>query len=130
MNSVMNRIRNTLDTFIDGAENMKATYYGSCNVKELALWNYFVFNRKRTKRSANSRDSFQTDYEIHIIHENFIPEGFVEKVVKALLEPSDKGTKLKVTADDIGYNYIFKNNTNIVVEIATITVTHPTIGGV
>lgn len=129
MSSVMERIRSTLDTFINGEEEMKATYYGACNTKELNKWNYFVFNRKSTKRSASSRDNFQTDYEVHIIHEDFIPEGFVEKVIKALLEPADKGTKLKVTADNISYNYMFKNNTNRVVEIATITVTHPHIGG-
>lgn len=130
MSSVMNRIRNTLDSFVNDDENMKGVFYGSCNAKELDKWNYFVFNRKSTKRSPKSRDVFQTDYELHIIHEEFIPEGFVEKVIEALLEPADKGTKLKVTGDDISYNYMFKNNTSVVVEIATITLTHPNIGGI
>lgn len=36
-----------------------------------------------------------------------------------------KGAKLKATADPIEYNYTFKNNTDMVVEIATITLFHP-----
>ena len=38
---------------------------------------------------------------------------------------ADPGTKLKVTTDDILYDYTFKASTNMVVEIATITFLHP-----
>lgn len=130
MSSVMERINDTLERFVNDDEDMRGVFYGSCNAKELDKWNYFVFNRKSTKRMPKYRDIFQTDYELHIIHEEFIPEGFVEKVIKALLEPADKGTKLKITDENIAYNYMFKNNTSVVVEIATITLTHPNTGGV
>ena len=38
---------------------------------------------------------------------------------------AQKDAKLKATADPVEYNYTFKNNTDMVVEIATITLFHP-----
>ena len=62
---------------------------------------------------------------MHIVHEDYIPEGYVEKVVKALQDYKD--VTLRVTADDIAYDYTFKGgaNTNTIIEIATITLYHP-----
>lgn len=125
--SVLDRIRNTLtDLLTDSDVPMEGVWYGACKEKDLKNWNYFVFNRSRTtKNNQGSKVDLQTFYEVHIIHEDYIPEGYVEKVIEALLEQAESGTKLKLTNEDISYNYTFKKNTNMVVEIATIGVYHP-----
>ena len=127
MSSVIKRIRETLEALCaDSTNPMEGVWYGACRAKELKTWNYFVFNRKKTtKASSPNRVDLQTLYEVHIIHEDAVPEGYVQKVIEALQEQSDPGTKLKVTADDIDYDYTFKSSTNMVVEIATITFLHP-----
>lgn len=125
MSSVLNRIRRTLTDLSAGDVKMEGVWYGACSEKQLEYWNYFVFNRWKTSRRNASKIDFQTSYQVHVIHEDYIPEGFVEKVVEALEAPDESGTKLRATGDDITYNYIFKSNTNMVVEIATITLYHP-----
>lgn len=126
-NSVLDRIRSTLDTLAkDTTVPMAGVWYGACREKELKSWNYFVFNRsKTTKNNQNSKVDLQTFYQVHVVHEDYIPEGYVDTVINALQEKDESGTKLKLTNDDIQYNYTFKGNTNMVVEIATITLYHP-----
>ena len=123
--SVLNRIRDTLTGLSSGDVKMEGVWYGACREKELKNWNYFVFNRLKTTKNNNSKVDYQTVYQVHIVHEDYIPEGYVETVIDALLEQAESGTKLKPTNDDVQYNYIFKGNTNMVVEIATITLYHP-----
>lgn len=126
-NSVLDRIRATLTTLAaDTSVPMEGVWYGACREKELKYWNYFVFNRsKTTKNNQGTKVDLQTVYQVHVVHEDFIPEGYIEKVITALQQAADSGTKLKLTNDDIQYNYTFKGNTNMVVEIATITLFHP-----
>lgn len=126
-NSVLDRIRKTLTTLAEDTEvPMAGVWYGACREKELKNWNYFVFNRFRTtKNNQGSKVDLQTIYQVHVIHEDYIPEGYVETVISALQEKDESGTKLKLTNDDIQYSYTFKGNTNMVVEIATITLYHP-----
>lgn len=125
MSSVLERIRRTLEGLLGGDAGMTAVYYGACNERQLDLWNYFVFNRRVTTKRNTSRQDYQTFYEVHIVHEDYIPEGYAEAVVAALEAPDDGGTKLRATDDDIRYDYVFKGNTDVVVEMATITVFHP-----
>jgi hypothetical protein len=127
MSSVIRRIRETLDGLCKDAETpMEGVWYGACKAKGLQNWNYFVFNRRKTtKAGSTNRVDLQTLYEVHIIHEDAIPDGYVLKVIDALQEQAEPGTKLKVTSDDIEYDYTFKGSTNMVVEIATITFLHP-----
>ena len=126
MNSVLDRIRNTLTELLDGEVKMEGVWYGACREKNLNLWNYFVFNRRvTTKNNQGTKVDLQTEYQIHIIHEDYIPEGYVNTVIDALQAKADSGTKLKLTNDEITYDYTFKGNTNMVVEIATITFFHP-----
>lgn len=127
MSSVLNRIRDTLNTLSSDADvPMEGVWYGACREKELKYWNYFVFNRRKTtKNNQGSRVDLQTVYQVHVVHEDYIPEGYVGKVISALQAQAGSGTKLKLTNDDVEYNYIFKGNTNMVVEIATITLYHP-----
>lgn len=126
-NSVLDRIRSTLTTLAGDTEiPMAGVWYGACREKELKYWNYFVFNRLRTtKNNMQSRTDLQTFYQVHVIHEDYIPEGYIETVIESLQQKDESGTKLKLTNDDIQYNYTFKGSTNMVVEIATITLYHP-----
>lgn len=126
-NSVLDRIRTTLTALAADTEvPMVGVWYGACREKELKNWNYFVFNRQKTsKNNQGSKVDLQTFYQVHVVHEDYIPEGYVETVIQALQEQADSGTKLKLTNDDIQYNYTFKGSTNMVVEIATITLYHP-----
>ena len=116
-NSVLDRIRTTLTALAADTEvPMAGVWYGACREKELKNWNYFVFNRQKTsKNNQGSKVDLQTFYQVHVVHEDYIPEGYVETVIQALQEQADSGTKLKLTNDDIQYNYTFKGNTNMVV---------------
>ena len=123
--SVIKAIRDALEGIAkDESVPMGKVYYGQCQEKELKEWNYFVYNRLRTGKSSNGKD-MQTYYQVHIVHEDFIPEGYVEKVIEAL--ESSKDETLRSTSDDINYNYIFKGkaNTNTIIEIATIIIYRP-----
>lgn len=123
--NIMNRIRNTLTTLASVDVEMEGVWYGACQVEKLEHWNYFVFNRLKTTKNNNSKVDYQTFYQVHIVHEDYIPEGYVQTVIEALEAQDASGTKLKPTNDDVTYNYTFKGNTNMVVEIATITFYHP-----
>ena len=126
--SVLDRIRNTLETLCQDTEvPMQGAWYGSCRADSLDRWNYFVFNRLKTaKKSATTQNDYQTFYRVHIIHENYIPEGYVERVIEALTAKDEEtGIKIRSTNDDVTYDYIFKGNTDMVIEIATITVYRP-----
>ena len=127
MSSVIKRIRETLEGLCESTTTpMEGVWYGACRANKLKNWNYFVFNRRKsTKASSTNKVDLQTFFEVHIIHEDAIPEGYVQTVIEALQAEADPGTKLKVTADDINYDYTFKGSTNMVVEIATITIFRP-----
>lgn len=121
--TVLDKIRDTLTALTtDSAIGMCGVKYGAFRVKDTDTWNYFVFNRKRTVKATNHLD-FETYYQVHIVHEDYIPEGYVETVVAALESQTVK--KLRSTADEIRYDYTFKGGTDMVVEIATITFVHP-----
>ncbi len=106
--------------------DMVGCYYGLNTDEKIPKWNFFVFRRAETKISGktNGARQFQTDYEINILHENFIPEGYVEKVIQAL-ESSSDGPKLKVKSEKIDYAYNNVNNTDKMVEIAHFVITRP-----
>lgn len=127
-NSVMDRIRKTLEELCEGDVKMERVFYGRARRdadEPLKLWNYFVFNRKHSTKNNTAKVDMQDFFEVHVIHENYIPEGYLRTVIAALEAQDASGTKLKVTSDDIQYDYVFKGNTDVVVEIATMTVLHP-----
>lgn len=126
--SVLNRISDILTELSHDAEiPMEGVWYGACREKSLDRWNYFVFNRLKTaKKSATTQNDYQTFYQIHIIHEDYIPEGYVERVIEALTAKDEEtGIKIRPTNDDVTYDYIFKGTTTMVVEMAHITVYRP-----
>ncbi len=91
-------------------------YYGMVDdeVKE-NVWDYTVFNRKTLSVSQN-KTGLSDYYDVHIVRENFIPEGLDLEVIQKMLEING----MKQAAADGEYNYIQKYNTNIVVEMLTL----------
>ena len=94
-------------------------WYGRTSTKGKDKWNYFVFNKKEFDRSGKSKLDYNYYYQVHIIMENYIPEGFEQKVIKAIQD----NTRLKLTDQSMQFNYITKNNTDMVVEMLTLEFT-------
>lgn len=79
------------------------------------LWNYIVFNRTTMKPSAN-KTGFSDYFTVHIIREEWIPEGFEREVISKMLEIDG----MRLAGNDAVYTYVQKPNTNIVVEMLSI----------
>jgi hypothetical protein len=91
-------------------------FYGAVDdsVKD-TLWNYTVFNRATLKVSEN-RTSYSDYYDVHIIRENFIPEGTDIEIIAKMLEISG----MRLASAECQYDYMVKPKTNTVVEMLTI----------
>ena len=91
-------------------------FYGAVDstVKD-TLWNYIVFNRTVMKPSAN-KSGYTDGYSVHIIRENFIPDGLAEEVIEKMLEIAG----MRESGSDMQYQYIVKPNTDDVVEMLSI----------
>lgn len=91
-------------------------YYGMVDeeVKE-TVWDYTVFNRTKFKSTGN-KTGYADGYDVHIVRENFIPEGVDLDVIEKMLAIHG----MKLASEDGDYNYIQKPNTNIVVEMLTL----------
>lgn len=91
-------------------------YYGMVDnrVAETA-WNYIVFNRTGVKYSTN-KTAASDAFDVHIIRENYVPDGVDTEVVTKLCELPG----VRVSGDCV-FNYTQKPNTNIVVEMLTIS---------
>lgn len=110
---ILGKIQDTLKEFD------YPVYYGRTFCKEKDKWDYFVFNRKGLKKSGNSKIDFNYNYQIHIIMEDYIPEGFEQEVIKKI----EKNTKLKLVDQEMPFNYVTKKNTDMVVEMLTLEFT-------
>lgn len=107
---ILNEIQERLEQ-ID--ENV---FYGAVdNRMKETLWNYIVFNRVKLSPNQN-KTGYTAEYAVHIIRENFIPEGFEEEVIEAL--KTIKG--VRVDSDGGSYDYVTKPSTNTVVEMFSI----------
>lgn len=113
LNGILGSIQENLETF------GLPVWYGKTFCKEKDSWNYFVFNRKEFNRSGNSRVDFNYYYQVHIIMENYIPEGFEQEVIKKITE----NTRLKLVDQPMQFNYVTKNSTDMVVEMLTLEFT-------
>ena len=96
-------------------------FYGMADdsMKE-TFWNYIVFNRTVMKHSQN-RTGSSDYYAVHIIRENFIPEGLAHEVIAKMQEIDG----MKVSLADAQYSYVQKPNTNIVVEMLSLEFVKP-----
>ena len=91
-------------------------YYGMVDESEnITVWDYIVFNRSTISHNANQTSA--TDrFDVHIIRENYVPDGMDIVVLEKLC--SIEGVR-KANAD-CTFNYVQKPNTNIIVEMLTI----------
>lgn len=108
---ILNEIQNKLE------ELDPNVFYGVVdNRMKETLWNYIVFNRTSLRNSANKTG--YTDYfDIHIVRENYIPEGLDIEVIAKVLEIDG----VRLAKDNGIYTYVQKNNTNVVVEMLTLS---------
>ena len=96
-------------------------FYGAVdNEMRETVWDYTVFNRKVLKPSTN-RTGYTDVFSVHIVRENFIPEGLEETVIELML--SIPGMKL--SPNDGEYDYVTKPGTNTVVEMFSIDFMKP-----
>lgn len=76
--------------------------------------NYTVFNRVKLTYNANLTS--KSDYfDVHIVRENFIPEGTDIDVIDVMTDIAG----MRLTGDG-EYQYVRKPNTNIVLEMLTL----------
>lgn len=113
LTGILGKIQDTLEEF-----NLPV-WYGKTFAKEKDKWNYFVFNRKEFGKNGISKIDFNYYYQVHIIMENYIPEGFEQQVIKAIQD----NTKLKLRDQPMQFNYVTKKNTDMIVEMLTLEFT-------
>lgn len=83
-------------------------------------WNIIILRRTKLKPSIKNQEG-QQYYQLSVIHENYIPNQVIQKLIDKLQSKNNFGIKFKVENSDIPFNYSTKTNTNVVVESATIT---------
>lgn len=110
---MLNKLKSLLEEF------QLPVYYGRTTHNADDDWNYIVFNKRRLKKSGTSKVDFNYYYQVHIIQEDYIPEGFELEVIKHITE----NTRLRLSDNDMEYNYTVKSNTNMVIEMLTIEFT-------
>lgn len=88
-------------------------FYGMVDdrMKE-TVWDYIVFNRT-VKRQNSNKTGYSDYYSVHVVRENFIPEGLEEAVIDKMLEIEG----MRLAGNDGSYTYVPKPNTNVVVEM-------------
>jgi hypothetical protein len=110
---LLNEIKSLLEEF------EIPVYYGRSTHKSQDDWNYIVFNKSKVRKSGSSKIDLNYYYQVHIIQEDYIQEGFELEVIKKILN----NTNLRLSDSELVYNYTMKNNTNMVVEMLTIEFT-------
>ena len=86
--------------------------------REVNTWDYIVFNRTKLKSSAQ-KTSYVDAFEVHIVREEFIPEGIdIEVIEKLTALPG-----VKLASEDGVYDYTMKPGTSHVVEMLTLSFT-------
>ena len=87
------------------------------------VWNYIVFNRKTLTVNKN-RTGYSEYFGVHIVRENFIPEGLATSVIDKMREING----MRLVESDAVYTYIEKPNTNVVVEMISLEFVRPVKG--
>ena len=91
-------------------------YYGKVDdaIRE-SRWDYIVFDRRRIRPNDN-RTSVCCYYSVHIVRENFVPEGLDKVVIDKMCEIAG----MRLSNADLTFNYVAKPNTNETVEMLSI----------
>lgn len=92
-------------------------YYGMVDQsRKETVWDYIVFNRTIIRHSTN-KTSASDRFAVNIIRENYIPDGLEDEVIAKMCELPG----VRLAGEDTEFAYVQKPNTNIVVEMMTIT---------
>lgn len=92
-------------------------YYGMVDESQAeTVWDYIVFNRTVIRHSTQKTSSSDR-FNVHVIRENYIPDGLEDELIDSLC----KLPGVRLTGDDTTFTYVQKPNTNIVVEMMTIS---------
>lgn len=95
--------------------------YGTVdNSRMESAWNYIVFDRKIMRTNTN-KTGYSYYFSVHVIRENFIPEGLEIKIIEKMEEIAG----MRFAGNDIQYTYTNKPNTNMVIEMASIDFVRP-----
>lgn len=84
------------------------------------VWNYIVFNRSTMGITPN-KTGYTDRYTVHIVRENWIPEGLELEVIDKMLEIAG----MRLAGNDAEYTYVEKPKTNVVVEMLSIDFVRP-----
>lgn len=84
------------------------------------VWDYIVFERTNLKVSTN-KTGYTEGYTVRIIREEFIPEGTEISVIEKMLEIPG----MRLASDGGTYEYVQKPNTNIVIEMFSVSFARP-----
>ena len=91
-------------------------FYGAVDRKmEKEIWDYIVFNRT-VLRTNKGKTGYTDVYTVHIVREEWIPEGLAEEVIEKMSEISG----MTVSGTDSEYTYMMKPKTDAVVEMLSI----------
>lgn len=91
-------------------------YYGIVDTsRKETVWDYIVFNRT-TIRHPENKTSASDRFDVHVIRENYIPDGMEDEVISKMREING----VRFSGDDTEFAYVQKPNTNIVVEMMTV----------
>lgn len=91
-------------------------YYGAVDDSQVdTIWDYIVFNRTSIRHSTN-HTSNSDFFDVHIVRENYIPDGIEDEVIDKLKELDG----IRLAGVDSEFDYAVKPRTNIVVEMMTI----------
>lgn len=95
-------------------------YYGIIpdNV-EIETLDYFVFGQSKMRKSGTSSNDLNGYWYVVIVREEYIHDDVIKQVISKLTEIHG----LRLADGDYEYNYIQKGNTNIIVEMCTLTFT-------
>lgn len=98
-----------------------SVYYGMVHSeKKETLWNYTVFNRTSMKSNPN-KTGYTDGFIVHIVREEWIPEGLAEEVINKMLEING----MRLAGTDMQYTYVQKPNTDTVIEMLSIEFVSP-----
>lgn len=85
-------------------------------VKKSPVWDCIVFGRSNIKYPSN-KTSASDYFDVLIIRENYIPDGFDTEVINALTTLDG----VKLAGDTANFDYIQKPNTDTVIEMLTLS---------
>lgn len=118
MQSLLDQFKEKLEELAkDRVCPMQAVEYGLLPAgQNVEKYNYLIFGRATIGKRGTSKNDFTEYYSVSIVHENYIPDGYIYRVIEKVKEI--KGIKL--ADQDITFDYGRKSGTDMTVEVASI----------